>query len=66
MNEKSFLLRLSAEQHQIIRELRRKYPGFFDSESHVLRVALLYYYNKKFKHKTDPIDASNIDIESLK
>jgi hypothetical protein len=42
-------LRLGGDELHKIRDLKRKYPGLFDSEAQVVRAAIIYYYNEKFK-----------------
>jgi hypothetical protein len=42
-------LRLGSDGLLKIMELRRKYPGNFDSNAQVVRSAINYYYNEKFK-----------------
>lgn len=42
-------LRLGGDELLKIGDLKRKYPGLFDSEAQVVRAAIIYYYNEKFK-----------------
>ena len=40
-------LRLSDECNDKVRELMRKYPDIYDSESHLIRCAIMELYNKR-------------------
>ena len=49
--DKRKIVRINKEIHDMIKDIYKHDQENYDSESHVIRSAIVYYYNKKQKEK---------------